>query len=63
MPMLYIICPKTGTQVSTGISVPAQELKTNPQTLRGNSFDCPACGETHTWNGEEAMLAKQPWER
>ena len=56
MANVVIKCPKTGKLVPTGMNMDEASFKTS--SMSGNSFICPACGETHTWNKDQASLQK-----
>ena len=55
MTRVMIKCPNTGKAVPTG-------KETNEATLErvvffdNILFDCPACGENHTWDTRDAWL-------
>jgi hypothetical protein len=56
MPTIYIICPTTKQRVSTGFSLP-KDFDRN--SVKENAFQCPACGQMHTWNGVDAIFDKK----
>jgi endogenous inhibitor of DNA gyrase (YacG/DUF329 family) len=56
MANVVIKCPKTGKLVPTGMNMDEASFKSSSMT--NNSFNCPACGETHTWNKDQASLQK-----
>lgn len=51
---IAIRCPKTGQAVPTGVATDEESFKT--MTLTDNSFQCPRCGEMHTWSKKDAFL-------
>jgi hypothetical protein len=52
--MVMIKCPNTGQMVPTGIAMDKEGFKT--AELANNSFQCPACRQTHTWSKKDASL-------
>lgn len=53
MPQIMIKCPKTGKAVATGMGT---DSAAGLGMFKGNSFQCPACGQMHTWDGKDAFL-------
>jgi hypothetical protein len=51
---VMIRCPTTAKNVPTGIAMDEQSFKT--ASMSGNSLQCPACGEMHTWAQGKALL-------
>jgi hypothetical protein len=55
MARVMINCPDTGEPVPTGFDMNQQSFETSQ--MSGNSFGpCPACGQMHTWDKEDAYL-------
>ena len=54
MAHVLIVCPITGHQVWTRMEMDHQSFE--DATISGESFTCPACGQTHTWRKEDAFL-------
>jgi endogenous inhibitor of DNA gyrase (YacG/DUF329 family) len=47
MNVIWIVCPTTGKEVSTGIKMDAANFASLPaHTL---ALVCPECGKTHIW--------------
>ncbi len=57
MPRIMIKCPKNNKPVSTGMEKDADEFETF--SSEGNSFDCPACGDMHSWEKNDAFLEER----
>ncbi len=51
---ICIECPVTGEVVATGMTIDPEEFETTD--LGMNTFQCPACDQTHTWNKRDAIL-------
>lgn len=51
-------CPNTGEEVATGVMMDQTEFETAYDS--GRSFECPACGKTHTWNKKTARVSEDP---
>lgn len=58
MPLIiYVVCPKTGKSVSTGMATDKKSFEeSSDNQWDGNSFTCPACGATHGWSKKDAVL-------
>lgn len=54
MARIMIKCPKTGKMVPTGMGTDRESFETS--TFRDNAVQCAACGETHLWQGQDAVL-------
>ena len=54
MARVLIVCPVTGHQVWTRMEMDRQSF--DRATISGESFMCPACGQSHTWDKEDAFL-------
>lgn len=52
---ICIKCPATGETVATGMTIEPDEFE-RTDDLGMNTFQCPACEETHTWNKRDAFL-------
>lgn len=50
---VMIRCPNTGESVSTGIGMDFETFKS--VAMEDNVIECPACGETHLWQGKDAF--------
>ena len=57
MARIKIKCPSTGKPVDTGMSMDKSTF--NTASISGNSFRCPECEKTHTWNKSEAFLEEE----
>lgn len=57
MPNVMIVCPVTKKDVATGLNMDEQSFKSS--TLSENSFNCPLCNKTHTWDKKDAFLKKE----
>ena len=55
MSTIWIRCPATAREVSTGIETDPQSFGKFPDTL--NDVVCPACGMRHDWHKSDAWLA------
>jgi len=55
MGIIWIKCPATGRNASTGIETDAKGLSDFPDYLR--DIRCPACGMRHSWLKEDAWLS------
>ena len=57
MANVMIKCPNTGKLVPTGIGSDAQSFESSEmkEMTLGN---CPACGDDHVWNKEDAQLGE-----
>ncbi|HEV7251555.1 MAG TPA: hypothetical protein VGN97_00420 [Mesorhizobium sp.] len=51
---ICIKCPVTGQTVATGMEMAPEEFEQADPGM--NTFLCPACEETHTWNKRDAFL-------
>ena len=58
MGTVVVRCPTTGEEVSTGISMDQATFDTMYNS--GQSFECPACGKTHTWEKKTARVSEDP---
>ncbi len=58
MARVLIECPVTRHQVWTGMEMDQPEF--DSATISGESFRCPACGQTHTWEKYDAALERGP---
>ncbi len=56
MAMVVIQCPKTGKEVNTGVDLDSVSFEAAP--LTNNKFQCPVCGEFHTWDKKDAKLKR-----
>jgi len=54
MAKVMIKCPTTGKLVPTGVEMDQASFET--AQLADNGIRCPACGESHVWNKEDAQL-------
>ena len=54
MGIIWVRCPATGKQASTGIEADASSFAGFPQQLE--PVRCPICGMRHTWLKEDASL-------
>jgi hypothetical protein len=54
MGVIWIKCPATGRQTSTGITADARGFTRFPDQLK--SITCPACGMHHLWLREDVWL-------
>ena len=55
MTRVLITCPQTGHRVFTGVDMDKEEFERAPlsdQTIKA----CAACGQTHTWSKQDAVL-------
>ncbi len=57
MPMLMIVCPRTGKYVPTGIAMDLVSFQNS--SFSGNSIQCPHCGEHHVWGSEEVRFIEE----
>jgi hypothetical protein len=54
--LFFIVCPKTGQEVPTGVVTNIESFADLP---RGKSqFQCAVCGDVHEWSATDAMLAQ-----
>jgi len=54
VPDIFVECPRTGTPISTGLRTEWVLLRSVPRVpipLR-----CPACGELHKWDSQDAWI-------
>ncbi|MCO6049376.1 hypothetical protein NGM99_06185 [Mesorhizobium sp. RP14(2022)] len=51
---ICIKCPSTGETVATGQTIEPENFETTDLGMQ--TFQCPACDETHTWNKRDAFL-------
>jgi endogenous inhibitor of DNA gyrase (YacG/DUF329 family) len=59
--VIWITCPTTGRQVSTGIETDAESFAALPAwTL---TLTCPDCGQIHPWADMQGVLVETPAER
>jgi endogenous inhibitor of DNA gyrase (YacG/DUF329 family) len=56
MGVIWVKCPATGRQASTGIETDAKGFADFPDKL--NNVRCPACGMRHSWLKEDAWFAE-----
>lgn len=54
MAHIVIKCPNTGKPVPTGVDMDKKGFES--AQLSGNSFQCPACGNMHTWDKKDAWV-------
>ena len=54
MGQIVIKCPVTGRLVPTGMG--ADKSSFEASSYEGNSFQCPECGNMHTWDKKDAQL-------
>lgn len=54
MARVLIECPITRHQVWTGMELDQESF--DGATISGERFTCPACGQIHIWDKEEASL-------
>ena len=54
MPEIMITCPSTGKPIPVGIALPKQSF--DASTFLNATVSCPHCGQTHTWNKEDAYV-------
>jgi len=61
---VMIRCPKTGSDVNTGVQLvrrdDADVLSLDDLEIHETIMNCPACGEQHVWGRSEAFLAGEP---
>jgi len=55
MSLIFIKCPETGRDVSTGIEMDRSTFDNLPNV--GAQTKCPACGGFHVWSKAEAWLS------
>src|SRR5262252_1754926 len=51
---IFVQCPRTGTPISTGLRSEWVLLKSLPRVPI--PVHCPACGQTHTWDAQDAWI-------
>jgi hypothetical protein len=51
---IKIKCPNTGEAISTGVAMDKTSFESGQ--ISDNTVGCPACGETHTWNKDDAWI-------
>jgi predicted RNA-binding Zn-ribbon protein involved in translation (DUF1610 family) len=54
MAEIMINCPKTNQPVPTGFSADQKSFESSD--YKANSFQCPACGNVHTWDKKDAWV-------
>ena len=54
MAMIYISCPNTGRETSTGIDIDADSFVRMPNVVM--RVLCPHCDEQHDWSKSNAYL-------
>ena len=54
MSTIWIKCPATGRNASTGIETSIESFSTLPDRFR--EVPCPACGMRHLWYKHDAWL-------
>jgi hypothetical protein len=54
MGVIVIRCPRTGSEVSTGVEIDADRFKTLPPIV--SRMRCPACGSEHAWSKRSASF-------
>ena len=52
---IVVQCPRTGTPVPTGLKSEWVFLRSLPRVAI--PLRCPACGQTHKWQPQEAWIA------
>jgi len=52
---IVVQCPRTGTPVPTGLKSEWVFLRSLPRVAI--PLRCPACGQTHRWQPQEAWIA------
>ena len=57
--MLTLKCPATSEEVPTGVPIPSLSALA-AATLVDMKVLCPHCGQTHTWDKEDAYLVMLP---
>ena len=53
--LVVIRCPRTGREVPTGVVTDIHDFASLPKGK--TELRCPACGATHVWSREDALLA------
>lgn len=57
MGRVMIKCPKTGKMIDTGMAMDEQSFRSS--TLQNNQVGCPECGQTHTWDKDDAVVVSK----
>lgn len=58
MGVIWVVCPSTGTDASTGIETDAESFAALEHfTL---SLTCPVCGDRHPWEDMQGYLVGDP---
>jgi hypothetical protein len=58
MGRVTIVCPTTGREVATGITMERAEFER--AALENNVFRCSACGRIHVWSKKDARFRETP---
>lgn len=51
---IFIKCPKTNEFVSTGYTTQNSTFSADEKPY--GVFNCPSCGQSHSWSHEEAQI-------
>ena len=54
---IFVQCPRTGTQIPTGLKSEWVVLNSLPRVAI--PLCCPACGQMHKWNPQDAWIGSR----